>query len=116
MHIYVERLNAYVIIFYLLPELIKAKIGIRNIKILYFNTTTFIGLILKLYNCSFILKFTHEFRNILDNNGECINSKFSRIELFKIQNYIENSDSYKYYVNQDCCDDNLKHYLNTLNH
>ena len=112
MFIYVEALNIYSFMFYICPWLFKSR-KYNTVNIFYFNKLSWFKIIIRLinkYKHINITKFDHEFRNILDENEECINSKFTRNIMFKVKDELLNTNQIKYIFEQ-ITNKNLKQYL-----
>lgn len=112
MYIYIEVLSIYTFILYICPCILKYR-NYNTVHIYYFNklwTFRILLPILNKFNYININKFTHEFRNILDENGECINSKFTRKIMFQVKNDLIQSNEIKY-IFQQIDNNNLIQYL-----
>lgn len=115
MTLYVEKLSFLSFAIYILPELVMNKLGINSRdELYYFNASKrgkwLTSLVCRFYGCN-MRKYSYEIRGIKDKNGECINSRIPRKDLFEIQDQIINSDAFKLMYREDWNKDRVYDYI-----
>ena len=119
MAIYIEKLNLLKFFGIVVPKIMKARLKRKNLnKIYYFNELDstirneykLISLICNFINTK-VIKCNIEIRNIRFDNGECINARIARKDIFELQNNIIESDAYKLIYNSIWENDRILNYI-----